>query len=83
MFKLTKKTPERRLRYYYRALIANFELTSYIFSSVSIVAFELVNVSWASPSLVENPFLLRNLFPHPKYSYLFVAISSRIFHHCD
>ena len=77
--KLTKKTPERRLM---TLLLSNLKHFIF-FSSNSIVTFELVNVSWASLSLVENPFLLRNLFPNPEHSYIFFAVSSRLFHHYD
>ena len=77
--KLTKKTPERCLM----TLLLSTLKHIILFSSNSIVTFELVNVSWASLSLVENLFLLRNLFPNPEHSYIFFTISPRLFHHYD
>ena len=44
--KLTIKTPERRRS---GVFIVNFERTSHLFSSVSIVEFEQLNVNWATP----------------------------------
>ena len=44
--KLILKTPERRQWHHSGVFIVNFEHISHLFSSISIVYLEQVNVSW-------------------------------------
>ena len=67
--KLTIKTPERRQRRRSGVFIVNSEHISHLFSSVSVIDFEQVNVSWVVfviPARMD--FILNIIFPHDQSS---------------